>query len=293
MLHLSPAFAVVTLLTASVTIALANDGPADATRPRNVHRPMAPGTITGRVLFSGPHPDRKRIELAPPRMAQWKADGYSGNSPHRPSWCSIHFDRYYRNVAIHEESLVIGEDGGIANVFVYMLRPPPKLIGSVEAAQTIQRMEISHGRFEPHAMIVSAGKKFVVENLDATGWNEISFVGINNNSGVLTMLGKPPSRIECVFQAEKLPMSIRGNVNCWMTGIVLAVDHPWASLTDGEGRFRIDNVPAGKWEFAFWHERTGWLKTNRFPTGKTQITIAKDPINLGDVTAPSTVFERN
>ena len=35
------------------------------------------------------------------------------------------------------------------------------------------------------------------------------------------------------------------------------IDHPYAALTDKDGKFQIDNLPVGEHNFRIWHERLG------------------------------------
>ena len=37
--------------------------------------------------------------------------------------------------------------------------------------------------------------------------------------------------------------------------MILVHDNPYFSLSDRNGKCRIENVPPGKWRFTIWHER--------------------------------------
>ncbi|MGH7323770.1 MAG: carboxypeptidase-like regulatory domain-containing protein, partial [Candidatus Rokuibacteriota bacterium] len=49
-------------------------------------------------------------------------------------------------------------------------------------------------------------------------------------------------------------------------GYLLAFDHPYFAVTDDEGDFRIDDLPAGTWRVSAWHE--GWAVLRRTPEGR-------------------------
>jgi hypothetical protein len=39
-----------------------------------------------------------------------------------------------------------------------------------------------------------------------------------------------------------------------MSAFIVVFNHPYYGLTDGDGRYRIDNIPAGTYTVAAWHE---------------------------------------
>ena len=78
--------------------------------------------------------------------------------------------------------------------------------------------------------------------------------------------------------SEPLPISVRSDFHPWMQAYWLVVDHPYAAITDKQGRFVIENLPPGKLIFKVWHERVGYVDP------KLNITI--EP---GQVTAQPTI----
>ena len=44
------------------------------------------------------------------------------------------------------------------------------------------------------------------------------------------------------------------NIHPQMVGFVMVVDTPFAALTDRDGAFRFDGIPAGTWTLKAWHE---------------------------------------
>jgi hypothetical protein len=43
-------------------------------------------------------------------------------------------------------------------------------------------------------------------------------------------------------------------IHGWMKGYVRIFDHPYAAVTDADGKFVIKNAPVGKYRIVFWHE---------------------------------------
>jgi hypothetical protein len=48
-------------------------------------------------------------------------------------------------------------------------------------------------------------------------------------------------------------------MNAWQ----LPLDHPFAAVTDADGRFEISGLPPGKYTFSVWHETPGYLSNNK------------------------------
>jgi len=243
-------------------------------------------SLAGRIVYGGDPPPPARITLPRPDLEAWKRDGNRGNSPHRPSWAQIVFHENYRDVEIFDESLVVGPDRGLANVFVW-LRPADNV--QLATAQVSERLTepavlaISKGRFSPHAFVLPTSQKLEVRNQDSAGL-DLSFQPLADDA-VQRTLGAGQSA-QLSFKPEKLPIKIRSNLGGWMSAYVLPLDHPFFAVTGKDGVFRIDDVPPGKWELVFWHEAAGWLKSDAFPTGKKFVEIPAGKLDLGEIRVP-------
>lgn len=66
-----------------------------------------------------------------------------------------------------------------------------------------------------------------------------------------------------------------------MRGFVLLRSNPYMAKTDDQGRFTIDNVPAGARVLRFWHERIGYVRNVKIgpyqtdAKGRLTVTIRK------------------
>lgn len=63
-------------------------------------------------------------------------------------------------------------------------------------------------------------------------------------------------------------VEVKCDVHPWMTAYVFVTDDPFVTLTDENGRFAFDNVPAGTYTVRLWHEALG--------TSEKQVTVADD-----------------
>ena len=66
--------------------------------------------------------------------------------------------------------------------------------------------------------------------------------------------------IKKMTKSEPRPAMIACNVHPWMNAYLLIRDNPYMAVTGEDGSFEIKNVPAGKQEFAFYHEAKGYMR---------------------------------
>ncbi|MCR9199676.1 MAG: carboxypeptidase regulatory-like domain-containing protein [Planctomycetaceae bacterium] len=164
----------------------------------------------------------------------------------------------------HEDLVVDAKTRGIANVFVYLYRAPRRVHPDQIDTEAVARLKIKGCRYEPHAMVVQAGQSLEFSSQDSALHNPHPFPLRNQASGIL--LGTQPAvrqpGIGTMWPTsvrEPLPIPIKCDIHPWMMSYVLITDHPYAVVTDAQGRFTIENLPVGEHEFRVWHERTGYL----------------------------------
>lgn len=58
----------------------------------------------------------------------------------------------------------------------------------------------------------------------------------------------------------------------WMRAWIYASNHPYVAVTDGQGFFRIRDVPAGRYTISAWHE--GWTERSQDRSGR----VAYQPV---------------
>lgn len=182
-----------------------------------------------------------------------------GNAP-KPEKLVITKDQAYcGRHDLEDESLVVSDDGGLKNVFVYLYqsrrdRQEPPIHESYSASESKEViLDNIKCRFEPHTLLMRTTQPFVAKNSDEVGHNanvesRNNFVNpqIPANSSQTLELGTP----------EREPVKVSCGSHGWMSAYVLIRDEPYAAVTDATGSFEIKNLPAGEWTFQFWHERT-------------------------------------
>ena len=83
-----------------------------------------------------------------------------------------------------------------------------------------------------------------------------------------------------------------------MHGYILVKDDPYMVASAEDGTFEIKNIPAGTYEFEFWHEKPGRLKSLKYNggtlnrQGRAKLTI-KDgqTLDLGEMKVPASMLK--
>jgi plastocyanin len=115
--------------------------------------------------------------------------------------------------------------------------------------------------FIPHTLVVRAGQTVEVISGDAVAHNTHTYPLKNPATNVLIAPNTPEGKgqkIDCKT-AETLPLKVTCDFHPWMAAYWMVVDHPYAAVTDKDGKFTIPNLPAGEHEFRVWHEKVGYI----------------------------------
>jgi plastocyanin len=198
-----------------------------------------------------------------------------------------------------DDNIVAGDKGELRDVYVMMYlgrgvdEPTyhPSYEKKKEKEISIDNVKC---RFVPHALFVRPGQKLTLKNSDAIGHN-CHIVTFNNEHNI----NLPPNGShELVLEnSEKIPGEVKCDVHKWMDAVLLIRDNPYVAITDAEGNFKIENIPAGDWKFQFWHKKVGYLKTidangkEVGRRGEIELSIGKDKtLDLGTLKLPAEAF---
>ncbi len=165
---------------------------------------------------------------------------------------------------VPDEKLVVdAKTKGIANIVIYLAKKPDAIHPSLKEIDE-KKKEVTFDqkgcRFTPHVMVVRTGQQVRVFSDDDTAHNTHTYMGKNDSDNFLLA---PKNRVGVLLKplkyAEKLPRKVSCDIHSWMTAYWVVVDHPYAAVTDPEGKYEIPELPAGKHEFIVWHESSGYL----------------------------------
>jgi hypothetical protein len=210
------------------------------------------GTIQGEIKFEGKTGRRRPVDMAADANCQ-QAHGDA----------VVLSERYE-----HAE----GTDN-LVHVFVYISDGADK----TEAPSTPAVLDQHGCVYLPHVLGVVKEQVVNVHNSDNTLHNVNCKPEENDafNRGM-----GPGTEMQVAFDEVEMGIDVKCDVHPWMSGYIHVMEHPYFAVSDSEGKFKIENVPAGKYELSVWYE------TNRYaPAQETiEVEVGEDETVTADFT---------
>ena len=222
--------------------------------------PAGYGTLTGTVTYTG------TVAAKPPLVAKGDAGARDA------AVCAAE--------PVPDESLVVNaENKGLANVIVFLAKAPANVKEELKAPPEEPAVFDQKGcRFLPHIVVVRVGQQMLIKSDDPIAHNTHTFpsrndvfnstIAANDRQGVPTTYKKP----------ENAPVEVKCDLHTWMKAYHFPVDHPYVAMTDENGKFTIEGLPAGKHVFKVWQERGQFLEA------KLTVEIKPDETTTQDLT---------
>jgi plastocyanin len=185
------------------------------------------GTVSGSVKFVGTPPPRAEIVNQPCHAGA--------------------------ETPLKDETVVVNANGTLANVFVYLVGDAaPPSDGSRNDPAVLDQVSC---RYVPHAVGVQVGQTLKVKSSDPTVHN-VHYSPQQNRPANFGMTSAGSERPVTFDKPEFI--RVKCDVHPWMTAYVGVFDNPFFAVSnEGEGRFEIPRVPAGRYRLIAWHEQYG------------------------------------
>ena len=221
------------------------------------------GDLKGRLVYDGTAPERKKLVVD------------------KDVECCGKFD-------IRDESLMVGKDGGLQNVYIYVRSRRVDVCPDLE--KDAEKQVLLDNRdciFIPHCMTIWTSKQeFYIVNSDPVAQNVAFNPLLDKPANIVIPVGGDATWT--FRRAQRLPVPIVCNYHPWESAYILPLDHPYVAITGEDGSFTIPKLPAGELEFQIWQERVGYLATKDWPKGRMKTTIQAGTNDLGTIKlAPS------
>ncbi len=202
---------------------------------------------------------------------------------------------------VDETFKVNAETGAIQNIVIFLSpksgSPKPKIHPDFDKAPADVVLDNHNCRFTPHVFTIYTAQKLVIKNSDPVGHNtnanffeNISFNDQIPGGGKIT---------KTLTKTESAPMPLTCGSHQWMSARILVREDPYAAVSNEKGELTIENIPAGKWTFAIWHEGCGFVtsgsrngKAEKWAKGRIDFEIKKGDNNLGEFKIPVAILNK-
>jgi plastocyanin len=170
-----------------------------------------------------------------------------------------------RSTPATSEDVVVGTDGGLANVVVYVSEgltthdfAPP---------QQPAVLEQKGCQYRPHVLAMQANQTLNIVNSDETTHN---IHPTPNNNREFNMTQPHGTPLDHTFAREEIAIPVKCNVHPWMKGYIAILKHPFFAVTDKSGSFELKGLPPGTYTISVWQEKLG------VQTQKVTVTAGKE-----------------
>jgi plastocyanin len=191
--------------------------------------PMGTASVSGSVTFSGTAPAAVAIRL------DRECSGLNSGT-------------------VMSQTVVVNENGTLANVFVYVKEGLPAGYSYAVPAEPVD-FDQSGCMYQPHVFGVQVGQGIKIINSDPVLHNIHALPETNRPFN----FGMPKQGDERVreFRVAEVPIRIKCDVHPWMGAWAAVVDHPYYAVTGTDGSFAMAGLPAGDYVLEAWHEELG------------------------------------
>jgi hypothetical protein len=224
--------------------------------------------ITGSVKLEGKAPEMKPIDMS--GVAECN---------------NLHPD------PISEETVVVDENGMLANVVVSIKAEEAEALGGTAPAEPAV-LDQQGCQYVPHVLPLMVGQKLVIKNSDPFLHNVHSLPQTNPGFN-FGQPNKDPGK-----EAPEQPkvaenIKVKCDVHPWMGAWLVVMDHPFfgTSKPDGTYSVAIPNVPDGDYTLTAWHEKYGTQEQKvTVKDGKGEVNFSfKAESAMSDPAGPGTI----
>jgi plastocyanin len=181
---------------------------------------------------------------------------------------AVTIDQYVCGKEKEAEDLVLSSKNGIRNAVVSLQNIP--LGAKRDWNFPPAKMDQKQCSFIPRVVIVPVGGTMEFLNSDRLLHN----VRSNGKENPPFNRAQPHARsISFTFKQPEL-LRVDCDLHSWMRGWVVVAEHPFYAVTNEQGDFVLENVPAGKYTLQVWHESLGNVRQELVVGDKGATTVS-------------------
>lgn len=169
-----------------------------------------------------------------------------------------------------EEGVKLGLDHGVQNAVVFIEDlPAPSEPLDPDAAPVQLKIEDKHCRLSPRVSMAQTGATLELSNLDPLFH---SLTGIVDGKVAFKAALALEGQKRVVDLTQPARIEVRCSVHPWETAWTYVFAHPYFTMTESDGSYRIQHLPDGVHTVVAWHEKLGMKRAQVAVT--TFITVA-------------------
>ncbi len=210
-----------------------------------------------------------------------------------------------------DEEVVVGPNGGIKNVLIFLNTDLPKSDAdeaepvwvhpsfSLQKNPGLQQVVFDQKQcvFLTHVLAMRSDQTMLIKNSDPVGHN--TNIAANDAVGINTTVPASGSVLHRPLRQERLPIKVSCNVHTWMSAWMITRDNPYFAVTDENGQFKIENIPAGvPLSFLVWQEKCQRVEPksvvgapSEWSRGIFEITLADNESRQIEITIDASQFK--
>lgn len=162
-------------------------------------------------------------------------------------------DQDYCGETLPNETYLIGSDGALQNVVVFIEASPTGAGGDPQKENILNNTGC---RYSPRILALQKGERLRVKNNDPKLHIPHSYHEDRTVFNLsLPFKGTTIDATSRIRQAGVLKVVC--DTHAWMLAYIHVFDHPYFAVTDERGMFTISNLPAATYVLKAWHEDVG------------------------------------
>lgn len=193
--------------------------------------------------------------------------------PRRPRKLDMSSDQYCKSLSEkqpnYEEDYVIGPDGGLRDVVVYVKKPPEKDY-KIPQEEIVVKQEGC--RYEPHVVAFMAGQTVKIRNSDNTTHNVNFVTRLNDDFNKSQNSKGQVDEFTSHFKRQEIGRAaLKCDIHSWMECRVHVFEHPYFAVSKADGTFAInaEGLPDGEYELEAYHPK----QRDRYSEGTVKVTL--------------------
>ncbi len=198
-------------------------------------------TLSGVIKFDGVAPKGKKLRLPRACAKQHKGDVYSNE--------------------------IIVNSGKLKNVLVRITKGlEGRTFSDIPKAEV--ELDQKGCIYSPRVVGARVGQKVTFINSDPIFHNVKSITKVNKKFNAA--MPRKNQRLVRTFKKPELFLQAKCSVHPWMGAYVAILDHPFFSISNSKGQFKIKDLPHGDYTVEVWHESLG-TQTKTFTLGEGKL----------------------